>query len=125
MATLSAKEAARELGTDARTLRKFMRAITPKEDQPGQGNRYHIEKRAIPGLKKKFAEWSKPKAKPASNGVAAEELEVIDGEVIADEAIMDEDDLEIDDEVEPTDEDIEAEEEDFDPDSDDFDLEEI
>jgi hypothetical protein len=60
---LSAKEAARELGTDARTFRKFMRAITPKEDQPGQGNRYAIEEKQLKKLRKQFTDWSAPKAK--------------------------------------------------------------
>lgn len=59
---LSAKEAARELGCDARTFRKFMRAITAKEDQPGQGNRYQIEEKSIKKLKQRFEEWNKPKA---------------------------------------------------------------
>lgn len=61
---LSAKEAAIELGTDARTFRKFMRNILPKEDQPGQGNRYAIEEKDLKKLRKQFADWSKPKATP-------------------------------------------------------------
>lgn len=61
--TLSAKEAARELGIDARTFRKFMRAILDKEDQPGQGNRYHIEAKQIKKLKKQYAEWQSPRPK--------------------------------------------------------------
>jgi hypothetical protein len=61
---LSAKEAAIELDTDARTFRKFMRAVLPKEDQPGQGNRYAIDEKDIKKLRKLFAEWNTPKAKP-------------------------------------------------------------
>jgi hypothetical protein len=68
MATLSAKEAARELGTDARTFRKFMRIILPKDEQPGQGNRYNIEKKDLRGLRKQFDEWQKPKTKLNPNG---------------------------------------------------------
>ncbi len=59
--TLSAKQAARELGIDARTFRKFMRATTPKEEQPGQGNRYAIDASDIKALKKAYSEWTKPK----------------------------------------------------------------
>lgn len=66
---LSAKEAAREIGIDARSFRKFMRAILPKEDQPGQGNRYGIEPGQIKKLKKQYAEWStKPATKAETNG---------------------------------------------------------
>jgi len=64
--TLSAKEVARELNTDARTFRKFMRATTPKSDQPGQGNRYKFDPDELPGLKHRFTEWSKPKVKDES-----------------------------------------------------------
>jgi hypothetical protein len=60
---LSAKEAARELGIDARTFRKFMREILDVEDQPGQGNRYHIDSKDIKKLKKKFEKWQRPKSK--------------------------------------------------------------
>jgi hypothetical protein len=76
MATLSAKEAAREIGCDARTFRKFMRSITAKEDQPGQGNRYSIEQRQMSRLKRQFAEWNtpKPKAEKPKKEAAIEEV---------------------------------------------------
>jgi len=32
-------ELALELGTDARTTRKFLRSITPRDEQPGEGRR--------------------------------------------------------------------------------------
>jgi hypothetical protein len=64
MMALSAKEAAAELGTDARTFRKFMRDTLPKDSQPGQGNRYSIEEKEVRKLKKKFDAWSKGKKKP-------------------------------------------------------------
>lgn len=69
--TLSAKEVARELGTDQRTLRKFLRAVTPKEDQPGQGNRWLIEPKDVKKLRKQFEEWGKAK-RPSKNGTEAE-----------------------------------------------------
>ena len=120
MATLSAKEAARELGTDARTLRKFLRAITPKEDQPGQGNRYHIEEKTIPKLKKQFADWSKPKTKPSDNGAEAEAIEDFDEDLITEEE-LDASDDEFDEEDVP---DFSASDEDVE-DAEDFDLEEL
>jgi len=125
MATLSAKEAARELGTDARNFRKFMRTILDKEDQPGQGNRYHIEEKAIPGLKKKFADWSKPKAKPSENGAEAEEIldeELLDEDMLVEEELTDED---INEEFEDSVDEEPVTEEELEDSDDEFDLEEL
>jgi hypothetical protein len=58
---LSAKQAAIQLGISAREFRKFMRATTPRDEQPGQGNRYHIDAGDIKALKKRYAEWNTPK----------------------------------------------------------------
>ena len=64
--SLSAKEVAVQFGTDARTLRKFLRATTPKDDQPGQGNRWSVDEDELKALRKKFDEWALPKvADPA------------------------------------------------------------
>lgn len=120
MPTLSAKEAAIELGTDARTFRKFMRSITPKDEQPGQGNRYAIESKDIKKLKKDFVEFDKGKAKASTNGKAPKE-EVVD---VDDDELLDEIDLDDDteaeeealDALEPDDEEILALDEDEDPD---------
>lgn len=42
-----------------RELRKFLRDITPREEQPGKGGRYSIElnKRELTAMKKKFNAW--------------------------------------------------------------------
>ena len=58
MATLTPAEFAAEIGTDARTARKFLRSITPKDEQPGKGSRWAIEKRSVRSLRKRFTEWS-------------------------------------------------------------------
>lgn len=55
---LSAKAAATRLGTDGRTLRKFLRA---RYGHVGQGARWVIGESKIDGLKGAFAEFSKPK----------------------------------------------------------------
>jgi hypothetical protein len=112
--TLSAKEAARELGTDARTFRKFMRATTAKEDQPGQGNRYAIKKTSIKKLKTAFDEWNKPKQK----AVPLADEDKLDDEALEEMMISEDEDF-LADEVdvdEPSDEELgEIEgEEDFD-----------
>jgi hypothetical protein len=51
---------ATELGTDARTTRKFLRSITPRDAQPGKGSRWSIDGKArnIASLRKQFAEFT-------------------------------------------------------------------
>jgi hypothetical protein len=53
---LSAKEAATELGTDARTLRKFLRK---RNGLVGQGQRWAIDRKDIKALKAEFDAWAK------------------------------------------------------------------
>lgn len=59
---LSTTEVATELETDPRTLRKFLRATTPKDSQPGKGSRYSFEKKDLRGLRTRFAKWTAEKA---------------------------------------------------------------
>lgn len=111
--TMSAKEVAQEFGTDARTLRKFLREVTPKEDQPGQGGRWTFTKGEATKLRKKFDRWSdegakstpaEPKAKRAKKETEAPpEPEEID---LDDEEILDLEDLDDPDEDELEDEDL-------------------
>lgn len=80
---LSAKEAAKELGTDARTLRKFLRK---KNGLVGQGQRWAIDPKGLKKLKKEFDAWNKgaedkaAKAKKA-DPVADDDMEEFDTEV--------------------------------------------
>lgn len=96
MALLSAKEVAREFGVDARTFRKFMREILPREEQPGQGNRYNIEQKELKKLRKKFDEWHKPKTQVSSNGTKPKAKTEVIGDVDEDLTL----------EGEPTDEEL-------------------
>lgn len=57
MATINVQELATELGTDPRTARKFLRNVTPADDQPGKGGRWAIEKKDIRSLKSKFTKF--------------------------------------------------------------------
>lgn len=57
---LSAKEAAQRIGTDARSLRKFLRS---KRGLVGQGKRWTLDPAEIPQLKADFDEYSRPKTK--------------------------------------------------------------
>lgn len=87
MANITTAEFAAELGTDTRTVRKFLRAITPKDEQPGKGSRWVLEgnKRSLAQMKKNFDRWTaeaearkaeKAEAEEASNEVQETEDEV-------------------------------------------------
>lgn len=61
---LTTRQVAEELGTDPRTLRKFLRS---RDMGVGTGSRYEFTKKDIAKLKKGFADWStdQEKAKAA------------------------------------------------------------
>jgi transposase-like protein len=77
--TLTVKEIAEKIGTDARTLRKFLRFEAKEnggkvgEDTPGKGGRYQIEANKVPSLTKRFATWQEAHIRPADEN---EETEV-------------------------------------------------
>ena len=62
MATITVSDLALELNTDARTARKFLRSVTPTDEQPGKGSRWSIEKRDIRSLKSKFSKFADAEA---------------------------------------------------------------
>jgi hypothetical protein len=59
MKTLTPKEIAVEFQTDPKTLRKFLRSITPKDDQPGKGSRWSVPANAksLTKLRSQFDAW--------------------------------------------------------------------
>lgn len=57
MATTTPKEFALQVESDARTVRKFLRDVTPKDEHPGKGSRWAIENRRVRSLAKKFQKW--------------------------------------------------------------------
>lgn len=65
--TLTTAQAAEKLETTPRELRKFLRSITPKDDQPGKGSRWTLEAKKVTGLRKQFSTW-----KAAQEAKAAE-----------------------------------------------------
>ena len=86
MATTSTpKEVAQEFGTDAKTLRKFLRSITPVEDRPGKGSRWEIPatKKALTKLQTRFNEWETARQVAAAEARAQAEA---DAEVEGDDA---------------------------------------
>jgi len=80
MATISASALADELGTDARTTRRFLRAdlATRTEEgkvqegvtAPGKGSQWAIEKRDVRALKARFAKWSAAQAEAKATRAA-------------------------------------------------------
>jgi hypothetical protein len=66
--TMTPTEFATEVGSDGRTVRKFLRSITPKDEQPGKGSRWALPgtKAAVTKLSKQFAEWETARAEAAA-----------------------------------------------------------
>lgn len=73
MATINVQEFATELGTDPRTARKFLRSVTPKDEQPGKGSRWSIEKNKVRGLRKQFTEYQERLAAKAAEAEVTED----------------------------------------------------
>lgn len=57
MATINIAELATTLDASPREVRKFLRTVTPADEQPGKGGRWAIEKREVRSLTKKFAAY--------------------------------------------------------------------
>jgi hypothetical protein len=71
-ALITPAELATELGTDARTTRKFLRSITPRDEQPGKGSRWGIKgtKSNLATLRKQYAKFEE--AQQAARAARAE-----------------------------------------------------
>jgi hypothetical protein len=54
---VNAKEAADKIGTDAKTLRRFIRSGKSTFKAVGSGDRYDFDEKDIPTLRKRFEEW--------------------------------------------------------------------
>jgi hypothetical protein len=84
MSTMTPTEFASVVGSDGKTVRKFLRSITPREAQPGKGSRWALPatKRDVTKLQKQFNEWSAKqaeeraaRAQKAAEDAAAEVVE--------------------------------------------------
>ena len=119
----SAKEAAIQLGTDARTLRKFIRSA-PKGlsiDPVGQGNRYEFTAKDIKSMKKAFTAWGgkkvetpKDEAPPKKKGKKSKDKidesiqEQDEVDRTTEEVDLDDDDMPVDlSDLDPSDDDLE------------------
>lgn len=67
---ITPKEFALEVNSDGRTVRKFLRSVTPKGDQPGKGNRWEVRNTAA--LRKQFAAWVEAREATPDEGDAPE-----------------------------------------------------
>lgn len=80
--TFSAKEVARQLDTDARTLRKFLRSSASPVDPPGQGGRYEFTAKQVKKVKKAFDSWGKGKTtEKATKSLPLKDVEEVDDTV--------------------------------------------
>ena len=80
MATITVQEFATSIESTPREVRKFLRAVTPADEQPGKGGRWGIEKRQVRSLTKKFADWQAERAStPDVPEDALDDAEVIEG----------------------------------------------
>jgi hypothetical protein len=76
------KEVAEKIGTDPRTLRKFLRfevkeaGGTIGEDSPGKGGRYSLEANKVNALSKRFASWNDNRKAAASEPEAEGDAEL-------------------------------------------------
>jgi hypothetical protein len=84
MATQTPTEFAATVDSTGREVRKFLRSITPKDEQPGKGSRWELPtgKREVTKLEKQFSNWKAEQAEKAA--AKAAEAEVDEDEVLED-----------------------------------------
>jgi predicted transcriptional regulator len=102
-AEMTTKDFAAEIGTDPKTLRKYLRSVTPRDEQPGKGSRWVLPgtKTAINAHRKSFAKWQKEQADAAAERAAKAAKDAQDA--LDETEDIDEDSLETDqDEVTET-----------------------
>jgi hypothetical protein len=112
--TMTTKDFAAALSTDPRTVRKYLRSVTPKSEQPGKGSRWELPgtKTAIAKHRKQFTKWTEDEAKRNADRLAKAAKDAADKVT----EIEDAGDEEVDEDLEPTAEDLELAEEDSDQD---------
>lgn len=107
---LSAKQAAIEIGTDARTLRKFLRSDSSTFEPCGQGNRYEFTAKQLKKLQREFDAWGSKAKSPSKSKGKKQDGDTL-GDLLAEEEMdeieeIDEADLE-EVEDEPSDDELE------------------
>lgn len=124
--TLTAKQVATRIGTDAKTLRKFFRSSNSTVEAVGQGGRYEFAKEDLEKIRSEFTNWSsnKPARAPKGSKKAAaepkrkvedipeEDLELDDEELELDGSQLEDNDEIEDDELDDDELDLELDDED-------------
>lgn len=107
----SAKKAARELGIEARILRKFLRSDASPFEPVGQGQRYVFDAEDMKVLKKAFADTHPKKAVRKVHYHEPEELDLVPEPDRSEEAEVweAEHELDLDELEEPTEEQLRSE----------------
>lgn len=84
--TITPAELAEVVKSDGRTVRKFLRSITPREEQPGKGSRWAIDgtKRNLTKLQRQFATWNQAQLEERAKR-AAEKAQAAAAEVVEDD----------------------------------------
>lgn len=95
-AEMTTAQFAAEIGTDPKTLRKYLRSVTPRDEQPGKGSRWSLPgtKTAINAHRKSFAKWQKDQADAAAERAAKAAKDAQDA--LDETEDIDEDALEVD-----------------------------
>ena len=77
VSTITPAELAEVVKSDSKTVRKFLRSITPREDQPGKGSRWAIpgSKSNLNKLQKQFATWNQAQLEERAARAAAKAAE--------------------------------------------------
>lgn len=125
--TLTAKQVATRIGTDAKTLRKFFRSSNSTVEAVGQGGRYEFAKEDLEKIRSEFTNWNTNKPARAPKGskstseaepkrkvedIPEEDLELDDEELELDDSQVEDDDELEDDELEDDELDLELDDED-------------
>lgn len=78
-ATFSAKQVATRIGTDAKTLRKFLRSSSSPFDAVGQGKRYEFTTRELAQIREAFNKWQSKSRARSTAPQPAEVKKVVEG----------------------------------------------
>jgi hypothetical protein len=71
MTTLTPKELATQIGTDPKTVRKFLRSTEGLDRKVGKGHRWSIEAKQVKGLKSRFGKWDAARREEIARNAAA------------------------------------------------------
>ena len=77
MTEMTTKAFAQAIGTDPKSLRKYLRDTTPRDEHPGKGGRWVLPgtKSAINAHRKSFTKWQKDQADAQAERAAKAAIE--------------------------------------------------